>query len=162
MGAIVTIVAIVAIVYVASQATGTIAGLIGGSDTVDELGGVVDISQSSLTVRIAQAIAHAEGFYVSGSRPARNHNPGDMTADLIGRATGRDSAFVVYANDQDGWENLYAQVNAWLNGVSRHAGPDSSIADIASFYTTTDQQAWANTVATRLGVSVDQSIGAIA
>lgn len=133
-----------------------------GSDTVDDLGGQVDQSATSATQKIAQAIASAEGFYVAGSRPARNHNPGDMTADLVGASTGTDGMFVVYDTDADGWNNLYAQVNAWLEGTSKHAGPDSTITDVAAFYTTTEQDAWAANVAASLGVSVDTTIGSIA
>jgi hypothetical protein len=133
-----------------------------GSDDVSDLGGQVDTSNTNLTKAIAQAIATAEGFYVSGSRPARNHNPGDMTADLIGKAVGKDGAFVVYANDSDGWANLYAQINAWLEGTSAHANADSTIHDVSRFYTTTDQDAWANTVASKLGVSIDTPIGQVA
>jgi hypothetical protein len=111
--------------------------------------------------RIARAIASAEGFYVSGSRPARNHNPGDMTADLIGKKVGMDGSFVVYATDDDGWEDLYKQIDLWLNGGSAHATSDSTITDISQFYTTTDQTAWATNVANSLGVSLDTSIGEV-
>jgi hypothetical protein len=138
----------------------------GGSDTVQDLGGDVDTSADSVTQKIARAIATAEGFFAAGSRPARNHNPGDMTADLIGKSTGTDGAFVTYDNDEDGWANLYAQVNAWLQGTSRYHGPLSTIADLAGLgsetgYTTTDQQAWANTVAQVCGVTTDTSLGDI-
>lgn len=133
-----------------------------GSDKVSDLGGQVDTSTSNPTKAIARAIAAAEGFYVPGTRPARNHNPGDMTADLIGKAIGKDGPFVVYANDDDGWENIYAQVNAWLEGTSAHADAGSSIFDVSRFYTTTDQDAWANTVASQLGVSADTPIGQVA
>jgi hypothetical protein len=111
--------------------------------------------------RIAQAIAVAEGFYVSGSRPQRNHNPGDMTADLIGKKTGMDGQFVVYASDADGWNNLYMQISKWLDNSSANAGPDSTIGDISEFYTTTDQTAWSSNVASQLGVSIDTPIGDI-
>lgn len=134
----------------------------GESDTVEDLGGIVDTSGQSATVRIAQAIARAEGFYISGSRPARNHNPGDMTADLIGRSTGKDGAFVTYANDADGWANLYAQVNAWLNGTSHHAGPASTIFDLSRFYTATEQDIWAQNVADDLGAGLDTRLEEIA
>lgn len=126
------------------------------------LGGVITMSTTPAVQKIAEAIAVAEGFYVAGSRPARNHNPGDMTADLIGKSVGKDGIFVVYANDDDGWDNLYKQINLWLSGGSSHAGPSSSISDIAGFYTTTDQSAWAANVANHLGVSIDTSIGEIA
>lgn len=111
--------------------------------------------------KIAQAIAFAEGFYVSGSRPARNHNPGDMTQDLIGKSIGTDGPFVVYSTDDDGWSNLYAQIEKWLQGNSSHATSESTISEISSFYTTTDQTAWATNVANQLGVSVDTQIGEV-
>lgn len=111
--------------------------------------------------RIAQAIATAEGFYVAGSRPARDHNPGDMTADLIGKKVGMDGSFVVYASDDDGWANLYHQIKLWLDGGSAHADKDSTITDISQFYTTTEQTAWATNVANSLGVSLDTSIGEV-
>lgn len=111
--------------------------------------------------KIAEAIAFAEGFYVAGSRPARNHNPGDMTADLVGRGIGKDGPFVVYETDVDGWANLYAQINKWLSGSSSHATSDSTISDISSFYTANDQAAWATNVANQLGVSIDTPIGKV-
>lgn len=124
-------------------------------------GAVIDVTVQPNVQKIAQAIALAEGFYVSGSRPARNHNPGDMTQDLIGESVGTDGIFVVYATDDDGWANLYAQIEKWLDGNSSHATSDSTILEIANFYTTTDQTAWATTVANELGVSLDTPIGEV-
>jgi len=127
------------------------------------LGGAIvnTLSTPDNVKRIAQAIATAEGFYVSGSRPQRNHNPGDMTADLIGKSVGHDGAFVVYETDDDGWNNLYHQINLWLNGSSSHATANSTITDLSQFYTTTDQTAWATNVANSLGVSLDTTIGEV-
>ncbi len=116
---------------------------------------------SSTVQRIARAIAFAEGFYVPGSRPARDHNPGDMTEDLIGKSIGTDGPFVVYASDDDGWANLYAQIQKWLDGSSSYASQESTVADLAEFYTTTDQTAWATNVANQLGVSINTPIGEI-
>ena len=120
-----------------------------------------DVSITDQVQKIAQAIATAEGFYVSGSRPQRNNNPGDMTQDLIGKSTGKDGAFVVYANVDDGWSNLYAQIQKWLDGTSSHATATSTITDISSFYTTNDQASWATNVANALGVSIDTQIGQV-
>lgn len=125
------------------------------------INGNVTVLPQANVQRIAQAIAFAEGFYVPGSRPARNHNPGDMTADLIGKAVGMDGAFVVYATDDDGWNNLYTQIQKWLNGSSSHANSGSTITQISDFYTTTDQTAWATQVANQLGVSIDTPIGEV-
>jgi hypothetical protein len=135
---------------------------------VESLGGAMQSTanvflsvNSPVVQKIAAAIAMAEGFYISGSRPARNHNPGDMTLDLIGKSVGMDGPFVVYGNDSDGWANLYKQVSEWLDGSSAHASADSTISDISRFYTTTDQTAWATTVANQLGVSLDTPIGEV-
>jgi hypothetical protein len=127
---------------------------------IKSLGGAIPLTDSGVQ-RIAQAIAFAEGFYVNGSRPQRNHNPGDMTQDLIGRKIGMDGAFVIYSSDDDGWSNLYKQVEMWLGGSSSHASASSTISDLSSFYTTTDQAAWATNVANQLGVSIDTPIGDI-
>jgi hypothetical protein len=107
---------------------------------------------------LAEAIATAEGFYVDGSRPQRDHNPGDMTADLIGKGVGTDGSFIVFATDEDGWSNLKAQIQKWFDGTSRNANGDSTIADLSGFYTDTQQDSWAANVANALGVSTDTSI----
>lgn len=130
-----------------------------GDAAADPGGTIMDAINQQIVTRLAQAIAVAEGFYVPGSRPARDHNPGDMTEDLIGRAIGRDKQFVVYATDQDGFDNLYAQIVLWLSGKSAHANENSTIQQIADFYTTTQQDIWARNVADHLGVSVDTQIG---
>lgn len=135
--------------------------LLGALALFKVLGGAIPMSVTPSIQKIAQAIAFAEGFYVAGSRAARNHNPGDMTADLIGKSVGMDGPFVVYANDNDGWQNLQKQISLWLDGGSRHATPDSTISDLSQFYTTTDQTAWASNVANHLGVDVNTSIGEI-
>jgi hypothetical protein len=123
-----------------------------------QMGDGMNSSGSAGVQKLAQAIATAEGFYVSGSRPARNHNPGDMTQDLIGKATAMDGPFVVYGSDGDGWANLYAQINLWLAGQSAHATPDSTISDLSSFYTADNQTTWALNVANAAGVTVDTPI----
>src|SRR5262245_45290140 len=69
--------------------------------------------------RISIAIATAEGFFVQGSRPNRNNNPGNLKEDLTGKSTGTDGPFVVYATTADGWEALDRQVQLMLNGGSR-------------------------------------------
>ena len=108
--------------------------------------------------KLADAIAYAEGFYVAGSRPARNHNPGNLTKDLTGKAIGKDSIYVVYANNADGWEALKKQVSAMLDNSSRIYNSAMSIMDMARKYTTTEQEAWAKNVASRLGVSTDTKL----
>lgn len=137
-----------------------IALIVIGLAILGTIGGTV-LSTPANVQKIAVAIAAAEGFYVNGSRPQRNHNPGDMTADLIGRSVGMDGPFVVYATDEDGWNNLYQQIQLWLDGKSSHATAASTISDISQFYTDTDNTTWATNVANHLGVSLDTPIGEI-
>jgi hypothetical protein len=132
--------------------------LVGVAFILIRTGSDVDSSANPGVQRLAEAIATAEGFFSPGSRAARNHNPGDMTQDLIGRAVGVDGPFVVYGNDADGWANLFAQINMWIAGRSQHATAESTISDLSGFYTADNQSGWAINVANHLGVSVDTSI----
>jgi hypothetical protein len=107
--------------------------------------------------RIADAIAFAEGFFVAGSRPRRNNNPGDLEKDLTGKAVGRDGSYAVYATPEDGQEALERQVKLMFGG-SHVYSPDMSIAEVARHYTSTEQDVWARNVAARLGVTVDTKL----
>lgn len=116
---------------------------------------------STRTVRLARAIAKAEGFYQFGSVPQRLNNPGDLTVDTTGTATGKGgpgNAYVVYRTIQDGWEALYKQVDAMFSGASRYYKPDMTIGEMAARYTATDRDAWAANVAAELGVSVNTKL----
>ncbi len=111
---------------------------------------------------LAEAIAYAEGFFVAGSRAARNHNPGDLTVDVTGKGIGKDGIFIVYASDADGWDALKHQVNLMLTNASQIYNNQMTIREVASRYTTTDQLAWATNVAARLGVSMDTKLSDLA
>jgi hypothetical protein len=104
--------------------------------------------------KIADAIAFAEGYFVAGSRPRRNNNPGDLETDLTGKAAGWDGPYVVYATPADGQEALERQVTLMFGG-SHVYSPSMSIAEVAKHYTATEQEAWARNVAARLGVGVE-------
>jgi hypothetical protein len=121
------------------------------------LGGTGIVFQSAVIDKLSKAIARAEGFYVAGSRPARNHNPGNMTLDLIKKAIGKDGPFVVYATDADGFENLRRQL--WLIwGGSAYYNPTMTLAEFADVWTATESDSWAKNVANSLGVSVNTQI----
>lgn len=115
-----------------------------------------------IVTSLAEAIAYAEGFFVSGSRPARNHNPGDLTVDTTGKGIGTDGPFIVYASNADGWEALKRQVTLMLTNASQIYNNQMTIREVAQLYTTTDQLAWATAVASRLGVSMDTKLSDLA
>src|SRR5262245_60907331 len=117
----------------------------------------LQLGRDAIVKALAEAIAFAEGFYRAGRRPARNHNPGDLTKDLTGRAVGWGGPFVVYKSDEDGWEALRWQVRLMFGG-SQIYNPNMSISQVATFYTATDQMAWAANVAQKLGVTIDTKL----
>lgn len=120
------------------------------------------VMESDVVSKIAVAIATAEGFYVTNSRAQRNHNPGNMRADLTGKSVGVDAdGFVQYATDDDGWDNLKKQVSLFFTGPS-HFNPNQTIQEVANIYTSTAQSEWATIVATELGVSTDTQLKDIA
>ena len=104
--------------------------------------------------KIADAIAFAEGHFVSGSRPRRNNNPGDLERDLTGKGAGWDGPYVIYATAQDGREALEHLVRLMFAG-SHIYKPQMTIAEVARHYTATDPQIWARNVAGHIGVTVE-------
>lgn len=61
-----------------------------------------------------EAIAREEGFYTEGSRPQRNHNPGDLvfcTESIHFGATGGDGRFAIFPSEAVGWDAL----RRWLS-----------------------------------------------
>lgn len=120
---------------------------------------------SAATQLFAEGIALAEGFFVAGSRAARNHNPGNMTLDLIGKKIGMDGMFVVYANDSDGWLNLRTQVEKMLTNASRIYNSQMTLRQISQLYASTsppdEQLNWATNVASKLGIDIDTPIGTL-
>lgn len=116
------------------------------------------MTQQQLIDVFADAIAFAEGFYVAGSRAARNNNPGNITLDITGTAVGNDGIFMVYATATDGWNALKRQIEMILENTSRIYNSNMTIMEIAQRYTTTQQQEWASNVAYRMGVPLDVPI----
>ena len=111
--------------------------------------------------RIAEAIAYAEGFYVDGSRPQRNNNPGDLTKALGFASIGWDSIYVVFKTVEDGWAALRKQVQLMLTNQSSVYNSNMTILDVARRYTTTQQNEWAANVASHLGVPMTTKISEV-
>lgn len=113
----------------------------------------------------AEGIALAEGFFVAGSRAARNHNPGNLTKDITGTAVGTDGMFIVYANDNDGWDALRRQVELILTNASSIYNSQMTLRQIAQKYastsTPTDQLNWAINVASKLGIDIDTPVATL-
>lgn len=113
----------------------------------------------------AEGIALAEGFFVTGSRAARNHNPGNLTKDITGTAVSKDGMFVVYANDNDGWDALRRQVELILTDASSIYNSQMTLRQIGQKYASTstpqDQLNWAINVASKLGIDIDTPVSTL-
>ena len=113
----------------------------------------------------AEGIALAEGFFVAGSRAARNHNPGNLTVDTIGVAIGNDGMFVIYASDADGWDALRQQVRLILTNASQIYNSDMTLRQIGEKYASTstpdEQLYWAVNVASKLGIDIDTPVSTL-
>lgn len=90
-------------------------------------------------IALAEAIAQAEGFGVDGAIPTVRHNPGDLEIDGLGTPT-------TFANDDDGWTALYAQLARIRDGRSAYYRPDMTLAQFAATWTATEQGAWLSNV----------------
>jgi hypothetical protein len=111
----------------------------------------------------ADAIARFEGFYSAGSRPARNHNPGDLKFAGQPGAIGQDSAgFAIFPDDATGFQALYNQLAKYVRDF-----PDYSLLQIMAHYLgqhdpTSDAQGnaftYAGSVAGALGVDVNVTL----
>jgi hypothetical protein len=74
------------------------------------------------TIKLAKAIARAEGFYVKGSIPNRLHNPGDIRSHLQHAYPGQiglSHGYVIFRNDHAGWAALERQIDKMVDGSSR-------------------------------------------
>ena len=122
--------------------------ILGGGLAVSSLPG----GYPGFVTAFANAIATAEGFFVNGSRPQRNNNPGDIMSG---------GSFVVYNSISDGWNALYNQVSLMFTGGSSYYNPSMTIGQVAQVYVdgpnatgmSPGATAWMNNVASVLGVS---------
>lgn len=106
------------------------------------------LSPTRKIIRIAQAIAKAEGYGVPNAIPTLRNNPGNIK--------GKDGVIITYPTPDDGWKALYRQVLLMLTGESRFYKPEMTIAEIARIYTGEAQYMnWANNVSRFLGVTPD-------
>ncbi len=118
------------------------------------IGGTLALSRPS-EVRLAHAIAKAEGFGMRRTTPTRYHNPGDLKAagfkyeGQIGIGKGRH---VIFASDTAGWNALYHQIHKMVCGDSKHYSPQMMIAEVAKKYAG-NWRVWSRNVAWNLGVS---------
>jgi len=112
---------------------------------------------------LAHTIARQEGFYVNGSRAQRNCNPGNLIYVGQSKAIGKDDkGFAIFANDSDGWESLYWQLNYILDGKSRYYSPEFTLEQFVNVWASTspinEKEAYAKTIADAFGVDINTKL----
>jgi hypothetical protein len=113
-----------------------------------------------LAVKLAYAIALAEGFFMQGSLPARTFNPGDMK--LGDRGWGQVDGKTVYSKADpaaslddrtDGWSALKRECIAMLTGASLVYSVNNTFIEVAITWTGGDDPgAWCKIVSAKLNV----------
>jgi len=95
------------------------------------------------------AIAKAEGFFIKGSIPNRNHNPGDIKSlhnyAFPGQIGTDKHGHVIFRNDNKGWAALQNQVKLMCGENSRYS-PQMTIQQIGKLYAKNWRQ-WSANVA---------------
>ncbi len=95
------------------------------------------------------AIAKAEGFFIKGSIPNRDHNPGDIKAihgyTFPGQIGIDRHGHVIFKNDNKGWAALQNQVRKMCVNQGRYS-PQMSIQQIGRHYAKNWKQ-WSSNVA---------------
>lgn len=95
---------------------------------------------------LANAIAHAEGFYVARSIPARAHNPGDLVIQGWTGGTLGDQGIAVFQSDSEGWGRLYRQLGLMSSGRSHVYKPSDTFAQVGAKWTATHSDDWTTNV----------------
>jgi hypothetical protein len=120
---------------------------------------------NELVKRFAEAIAHAEGFYVEGSLPSRCHNPGDLAVGDRGLGTALSAGYgaadiTIFASAALGWNALYSEVERILSGTSRIYRPQLTLLEVGAKYAMDAN--WGRNVAKQLGVAPEITLGELA
>jgi len=106
--------------------------------------------------------AMAEGFYATGNPiPKRANNPGDLTRSwgFPTKGTANSEGVLIFDTVEHGWQALYAQWGAMLNGTSTEYTLDMTILQVAEKWTGSQNAAsWAATCAQYMGVPVTTTL----
>ena len=103
---------------------------------------------------LALAIAHAEGWGNPDAIPTKAHNPGDLVLGDKGHGTLGAEGITVFDDDATGWAALEHQLLLIKSGKSHVYTVSDTIQQMASKWTNTEVEHWAQNVCdalTRLG-----------
>lgn len=113
-----------------------------------------NVTTSAQNQNFAQAIAFAEGFGTPGAIPTLANNPGDLVIPKWAGAK-LGEGISVFSSVAEGWNRLYAELNLIVAGNSSVYSLSDTISTMGAKWTTTQSDAWAQNVASYLGVSTD-------
>ena len=106
-------------------------------------------------LKLAKAIAHAEGFGEANAVPTLANNPGDLTGSDAGsfQTAGvmNREGVLKFVNLADGWQALYVKCNRMLSGKSTVYPLDMTLERVGLRYSGGDPN-WSKNVAAYLGV----------
>lgn len=109
---------------------------------------------------LANAIATAEGYGVPGAIPTLANNPGDLVLGNQGYGV-MGNGITVFPTVQSGYDALNNQIGLIQSGQSAVYSQNESIAQIGNTWSG-GNPAWANNVASSLGVSPSTPVSQIA
>jgi hypothetical protein len=110
---------------------------------------------------LGEAIARAEGFFVSGSIPDRANNPGNLKIGTVSGLQPLSNGISVFPSRDAGWAALYRQLGLIATSKSKvyTSGPLTTIREMGNKWAPGGIEnvagQWASSVAKILGVSVD-------
>lgn len=110
-------------------------------------------------IRLACAIAFAEGYFVLNTVPAKANNPGDIKR--VGWTGPTVGAISLATDAPTGWGWLFDELELIASRKSTVYNPSMTIEEMAAKWTTTQPEDWASNVADFLGVLVTTPLAAL-
>lgn len=107
-------------------------------------------------IALAQAIARQENVAASAN------NPGALALGDQGNGVLNSAGVTIFSTFQQGWNALLNELTKVEDGAAKYLNPNMTLAQFAETWTGGDQSAaWAENVASFLGVTTDTTIGQI-
>jgi len=114
-----------------------------------------------MVIKIARAIAYAEGHGKPDALPTRCNNPGDLSEGDRGYGTARSTGIgateiTIFATEAEGWMALYQQVRRMFSGKSPNYHLDMTIDEVGMKYAEVHE--WGVNVAEHLAAALEVPI----
>lgn len=125
-----------------------------------KLGGFNSGAPTSSIVRMANAIAVAEGFGVEGAIPTRANNPGNLVIPGWTGATLGSERISVFGSATEGFQRLYFQLQIIKDGRSNVYTLNDTIETMGAKWAPLDTDGnWPRNVARQMSVPITTRLG---